>query len=110
MASGLLFPVSVAVEQIWLVCAVAVALILYVLLRPVSKTLALLAAFFNLVSIAVEGVATVTLFAALFFYGGSGYLKAFEPNQVHALAYLSLKLYDYGFAYFSAVAFFSMGI
>ena len=98
MASGLLFRVSVAVEQIWLVCAVAVTLILYVLLRPVSKTLALLAAFFNLVSIAVEGVATVTLFAALFFYGGSGYLKAFEPNQLHALAYLSLKLYDYGFA------------
>ena len=98
MASGLLFRVSVAVEQIWLVCAVAVTLILYVLLRPVSKNLALLAAFFNLVSIAVEGVATVTLFAALFFYGGSGYLKAFEPNQLHALAYLSLRLYDYGFA------------
>ncbi len=37
MASGLLFRVSVAVEQIWLVCAVAVALILCVLLRPVSK-------------------------------------------------------------------------
>jgi hypothetical protein len=98
MASGSLFRVSVAVEQIWLVCAVAVALILYVLLRPVSKNLALLAAFFNLVSIAVEAVATVTLFAALLFYGGSSYLRAFEPNQLHALAHLSLKLYDYGFA------------
>jgi hypothetical protein len=69
MASESLFRMSVAVEQIWLVCAVAVTLILYVLLRPVSKNLALLAAFFNLVSIAVEGVATVSLFAALFFWG-----------------------------------------
>ena len=98
MASGLLFRISIAVEQIWLVCAVAVAVILYVLLRPVSKNLALLAAFFNLVSIAVEGVATVSLFAALFLLGDAGYLKAFEPDQLHALAYLSLKLYDYGFA------------
>jgi hypothetical protein len=98
MGSELLFRISVAVEEIWLLCAVAVALILYVLLRPVSKDLALLAAFFNLVSIAVEGVTAVCLFAVLFFYGGAGYLKAFEPNQLHALAYLSLKVYDYGFA------------
>ena len=98
MASGLLFRISIAVEQIWLVCAVAVALILYVLLRPVSKDLALLAAFFNLVSIAVEAVATVSLVAVLLLLGGAGYLKAFEPNQLHALAYLCLKLYDYGFA------------
>jgi uncharacterized protein DUF4386 len=98
MASGLLFRISIAVEQIWLVCAVAVALILYVLLRPVSNNLALLAAFFNLVSIAIEGFATVSLFAVLLLLGGAGYLKAFEPNQLHALAYLCLKLYDYGFA------------
>jgi hypothetical protein len=95
--SELLFRISVAVEQIWLVCAVAVTLILYVLLRPVSRNLALLAAFFNLVSIAVEGVTTLSLFAALVFLGHAGYLKAFEPNQLHTLAYLCLKLYDYGF-------------
>ncbi|MGZ3496726.1 MAG: DUF4386 domain-containing protein [Vulcanimicrobiaceae bacterium] len=98
MAHESLFRISVAIEQIWLVCAVGVALILYVLLKPVSENLALLAAFFNLVSIAVEGVATVSLFAALFLLGGAGYLKAFEPHQLHALAYLSLKVYDYGFA------------
>lgn len=98
IASDLLFRISVAVEQIWLVCAVALTLILYVLLRPVSKNLALLAAFFNLISIAVEGVSTVSLFAVLFLFGGADYLKAFEPRQLHTLAYLSLKLYDYGFA------------
>jgi hypothetical protein len=53
-----------------------------------SNNLALLAAFFNLVSIAVEAVATVSLFAVLLFLGGADYLQAFEPNQLHALAYL----------------------
>ena len=67
MASGLLFRVSVAVEQIWLVCAVAVALILCVLLRPVSKNLALLAAFFNLVSIARFVLFLAPTYAAMIF-------------------------------------------
>lgn len=98
MANELLFRSSVALEQIWLACAVAVALILYVLLRPVSKNLALLAALFNVVSIAVEAVATVSLFVVLFFLGGSDYLKAFEPSQLRTLAYLCLRTYDYGFA------------
>jgi len=98
VASEPLYRFSVAVEQIWLACAVAVAVILYILLRPVSNTLSLLAAFFNLVSIGIEAVASVSLFAALFPVGSSGYLKAFEPSQLQALAYLSLKTYDYGFA------------
>src|SRR5471032_1608181 len=98
VASESLYRFSIAVEQVWLACAVAVAVILYVLLRPVSNTLSLLAAFFNLVSIAVEAVASVGLFAGLFPLGTTSYLRAFEPAQLQALAYLSLKSYDYGFA------------
>src|SRR6266849_2076986 len=48
MASQLLWRISVAGDLIVLVCAVPLALIFYVLLRPVSKNLALLAVFFNL--------------------------------------------------------------
>ncbi|HTG27016.1 MAG TPA: DUF4386 domain-containing protein [Methylomirabilota bacterium] len=65
--------------------------------RPVSRNLALLAAFFNLVEVAIDGANKLNLFAALFLSGGADYLKAFEPHQLHALAYLSLKLFDYGF-------------
>ena len=46
--------------------ATALALILYILLRPVSRDLAFCAVFFNIVSIAIEGVAAVSLMAALF--------------------------------------------
>jgi hypothetical protein len=58
----------------------------------------LLAAFFNLVSIAVEVVNKSYLFSVLFLLGGADYLNVFEPRQLHALAYLSLRSHTYGFA------------
>lgn len=97
MASELLWRVSIAGEFVHLACAVTIALILYVLLAPVSKNLALLAAFFNLVSIAIESVSRGSLFAVLLLLGRADYLKAFDPHQLYALAYLCLRLYDYGF-------------
>ena len=108
MASESLFRIGVAAELGMLVCAVALALILYVLLGPVSKNLALLATLFNMVSIAIEGATRVSLFAALFPLGGAGYLKAFDPQQLQALAYLPLKFYDYGFA--TSLVFFGCGL
>lgn len=82
---------------ILLAFAVATTLILYVLLRPASKNLALLSVFFNLVGIAVEAVARLSLFAVLFLLGGEGYLKTFEPHQLYALAYLVIRVDAYGF-------------
>jgi hypothetical protein len=72
-------------------------LIFYVLLRPVNRNLALLAVLFNLVQTAVLVANKLNLMAALFLLGSADYLKAFEPHQLHALSYLSLKLHDYGF-------------
>jgi len=97
MASQSLWRVGIAGELIAQVCTVALALVFYVLLRPISRNLALLAVFFNLVSIAIEVANSLNLFAALFLLGSAGYLRAFEPNQLHALSYLSLKSQGYGF-------------
>ena len=93
-----LWRIQIASDLILLVCAVALLLILYILLRPVNKNLALLALFFNLVSFPIEAVSKLFLFAALFLSQNADYLKAFEPLQLQALASLSLKLHDYGFA------------
>jgi hypothetical protein len=87
----------IAAELFLLICAVALLLILFVLLRPVSRDLALLAAFFNLVSIGVEAAITLYLVEALFPLGSAGYLKAFTPEQLYAMASLSLKSHSYGF-------------
>ena len=87
----------IAAELFLLICAVALLLILFVLLRPVSRDLALLAAFFNLVSIGIEAATTMYLLEALFPLGNAGYLKAFAPEQLYATATLSLKSHGYGF-------------
>jgi hypothetical protein len=97
MASESLWRISIAADLILLVCAVPLTLILYVLLRPVNKNLALLGALFNLVEFPIEAVSKLYLFAALFLTGNADYLKAFEPHQLHALAKISLRLHDYGF-------------
>jgi hypothetical protein len=97
MASELRFRMGFVSALIMLVCDVVVTLILYVLLKPISKNIALLAAFFRLVSIAVMGINLLHHLAALFPLGDKDYLKVFEPQQLHTLAYLSLKSYDYGY-------------
>jgi hypothetical protein len=88
---------GIATELFLLICSVVLALILYILMRPVSKDLALLAAFFNLISVAIEAAYSLQLVEALFPLGNAGYLKAFAPEQLHAMASLSAKSHVYGF-------------
>ena len=95
-ASGSLFRMGFASYLVEAVCDVALTLILYVLLRPVRKDLALLAAFFRLVSTATFGIAEFFYFAASLILGGADYLKTFSPDQLNTLALLSLKFYGYG--------------
>ena len=97
MASEQLWRIGFAGSLIMLVCAIPLALIIYVLLSPVSRNIALLAVFFNLVSIAVEALNNLNSFAALFPLGSSDYLKAFEPQQLHVLAYHSLRMHTSGY-------------
>ena len=96
-AANLLFRAGLVGDLLMHVCDVPLIVIFYVLLRPVSKVLALLATFFNLVQTSVLAANKLTLLAVLVFLGDSGYLKAFEERQLHALAFASLSLHEYGF-------------
>ena len=91
-----LFRLSFAGYLVEAVCDIAVAWIFYVLLRPVRRDLALLAAFFGLVATATFAVAELFYFAASFILGGAAYLKTFSPEQINSLAMLSLKFYGVG--------------
>ena len=93
VAFNSLFRVGFAAYLIEAVCDIALSLVMYVLLRPVRKDLALLAAFFGLVSTAVFGGGELFYFAASHILGNAGYLKTFSPDQLNTLAFLSLKLY-----------------
>ncbi len=78
-------------------CDVALAAIFYVLLEPVSRGLALLAAFFGLFSAALYAACEICYFALpRLLIGGAPFLKAFTPDQLDALALLSLKLFGAG--------------
>ena len=88
---------GIAAEFVVLVCSIALALIFYMLLRPVSTELAGLAVFFNLVSLTVEAVAATYLGQALFPLGAARYLSAFPPEQRYAMASLAIRTHSYGF-------------
>ena len=92
-----LWRVGIASEFVLLICAIVLTVIFYVLLRPVSKDLALLATFFNLVSVAVEAATTMYLIEALFPLGNAEYVKAFSPEQLNALASFAIRAHSYGF-------------
>jgi hypothetical protein len=91
-----LFRLGFASYLVEALCDVALSLVFYALLRPVHRDLALLAAFFGLVSTALFGVAELFYFMAPIILGGTDYLKTFSPDQLNALAMLSLKIYGYG--------------
>jgi len=110
VVSNWLFRVGFASYLVEAVCDIALSLIIYVLLRPVQKNLALLAAFFGLVSTAVFAVAELFYFAPSLILGGADYLKSFSPDQLNALALLSLKMYGLGGGIFMAFYGFATGV
>ncbi|HEX8573753.1 MAG TPA: DUF4386 domain-containing protein [Allosphingosinicella sp.] len=72
---------------------IVLAWLFYVLLKPVHRDLALLSAFFGLVSMTLFAVTKMFYFAAPMFLRGRGYLSAFPPDQLESFAGLFLSLY-----------------
>ena len=102
-----LFRVGFVSDLIAFLSDAAVAILLYVLLRPVSKTLSLLAASFRL--LAHPAIASINLlnhFIALSLLSGAGYLNVFEAGQLQAMVLLFLNMHNIG--YLIAGAFFGV--
>lgn len=76
---------------------VVVTLLLYRLLKPVDRSLSLLAAFFSVVGIAIGGVAALGHLAPLLLLKGADYLAPYNIDQLQAMALLSLKLHAQGY-------------
>ncbi len=86
------------------VCYLVVTLLVYVLLKPVSRNLSLLAAFFSLIGCAIGAVSCLFFLAPLAVLGGAQYLTVFtvEQLQAQALTFLNLSALanDMGLAFF----------
>jgi len=72
-------------------CDIALVLIFYALLRPVSRELSLLAAFFGLVGTAVFAVGELFYLAPTLLVGNAAYLTTFSTDQINALVQLSFR-------------------
>jgi uncharacterized protein DUF4386 len=79
---------------------ITLALLFYALLKPVSRELSLLAAFFGLMGTALFAFAELFYLApTLFLTGGQG--KAFSTDQINELVLLSLRFYQFAAMIFS---------
>ncbi len=97
MAAPLLWRFGIAGDIIMHLCDIPVMLVFYVLLRPVHRNLALMALLFNLIQTAVLAANKLNLLVPLFLLSNADYLQAFDPVQLHGLAYLLIKTHSYGF-------------
>ena len=77
-------------------CDTGLTLLLYLLLRPVRRDVALLAVLFRIISTAGFAMAMVLHFAALPIAKGAAGMSAFPSDQLSALALLSLRTSSYG--------------
>ena len=96
IANELLFRSGMASFIIVLILDVLVAWALYVLLKPVNKNLALLAAWFRLIYTAIFGVALYNFLSVLQLLSGADYLTVFETDQLHAQVMLFINAFNNG--------------
>ena len=75
------------------ICDLVVAWALYVLLKPVSKNLSLLTAWFRWVYTGIALVALLNLVTVLRLLNTSDTLAVFQPDQLHAQVMLSLTAF-----------------
>jgi hypothetical protein len=106
LAHETLFRIGVAGDMVYCVGVVVLLTALYVILKPVSQNLALLAAFGRLVHGLTWLLATLNLFTALRLLSDADYSRAFGPDQLPALARLYLSGFD---AYYVGLLFWGLG-
>jgi hypothetical protein len=76
---------------------VMVAWGLYVLLRAVNRSLALLFLVLNAVGVAIQSASLIWLMPALLQGDTASGMQAFSPGQFEGMAYLSINVYKLGF-------------
>ena len=94
-----LWRAGIAGDLLMHVCDVPVMAVIYLLLRPVSRPLALTALLFNIVQTGALVMNKMTLMMPLFLLGNAAYLKTFGAEQLAALAYVFVRAHGIGFGF-----------
>jgi hypothetical protein len=87
-----LYRLAFAIYLVEMACQIAMTMLFYELLKPVSKSASLLAATFGLVGCTIKTLSRLFFFAPLLVLSGAHYLSVFDPTQLQALSFLSLRV------------------
>ena len=96
-----LFRSSFAAYLVEAACDITLNVLLYALLRPVSRTLSLLAVCFGLMGTAVFAAGEMLYFAAALPAVDADVARVISAEAKAALTYLCLTIYGYGFGIFA---------
>jgi len=93
-ASQGLFRVGMVTDSLVFLIEIALTVLLYVLVKPVNKTLSLVAAFSRLAMTVIQGINLLNHFIILLLLSGASYLTIFAPDQLQALVMLFLNAHE----------------
>jgi hypothetical protein len=96
MASEQLYRIGLVSWSIVLLSELVLSVLLYVILEPTSKTLALIMMFSRLAMTTIQGINLLNYSIPLLLLSGAEYLNVFAPDQIYALVMLFLQAYNYG--------------
>lgn len=91
------FRLSLAADMLMAVSDVALAVLLFVVLRPVGPTLALMATVFRLVQAAILGMNLLNQHMALLLLTGAQDVTGLSPEQLQSAALLFLNAHEHGY-------------
>ena len=97
VSHALLYRLGFSVEVFYLLCNIPLSFLLYDLFKAVHRKLVVIAVLFSFVGTAIEGVALLAHYAPLVLLGKSTMLAAFTAEQLQTAAYVSIRMFDYGF-------------
>lgn len=88
---------TVGSELLILLSEIVLAVVLYVLLKPVSRTLSLVAAVSRLAMTTIHGLNLLNYYFVFQLLNGGSIANAFSPDQINALVTLFLDAHSIGF-------------
>lgn len=93
ISSESLYRIGIVSDSVVFLSEIALVVLLYLLLKPVSRTLSLVAALARQAMAVMQGINLLNNFIPLLLLSGAGYLTVFEPDScMLSYCYFSMRM------------------